>query len=32
MIVATEPLGHPRDEWAGMINVPVEINVQFKEE
>jgi len=32
MIVATEPLGHPRDEWAGMINVPVEINVQFKGE
>jgi lipopolysaccharide transport system ATP-binding protein len=30
MIVATEPLGHPNDEWAGMINVPVEINVQFK--
>jgi lipopolysaccharide transport system ATP-binding protein len=32
MIVATEPLGHPRDEWAGMINVPVEISVRFKGE
>ena len=22
MIVATEPLGHPRDEWAGVLNIP----------
>ena len=30
MIVATEPLGHPRDEWAGMINLPMEMKVQLK--
>jgi ABC-type polysaccharide/polyol phosphate transport system ATPase subunit len=30
MIVATEPLGHPRDEWAGVINLPMKINVEFK--
>jgi lipopolysaccharide transport system ATP-binding protein len=22
MIVGTEPLGHPRDEWSGLLNVP----------
>jgi homopolymeric O-antigen transport system ATP-binding protein len=30
MIVATEPLGHPRDEWAGVINLPLEMKVLFK--
>lgn len=23
MVVATEPLAHPRDEWAGLINLPI---------
>jgi lipopolysaccharide transport system ATP-binding protein len=31
MIVATEPVGHPRDEWAGLVNVPMELNVTSKE-
>ena len=31
MIVATEPLGHPRDEWAGVVNLPVEFNVAAKD-
>ena len=31
MIVATEPLGHPRDEWAGVVNLPVEFNVASKD-
>jgi hypothetical protein len=22
MLVATEPLAHPRDEWAGLLNLP----------
>jgi lipopolysaccharide transport system ATP-binding protein len=26
MIVATEPLGHSRDEWAGVLNVPTEFH------
>jgi lipopolysaccharide transport system ATP-binding protein len=30
LIVATEPLTHPRDEWAGVINLPMEMSVQFK--
>jgi len=28
MIVATEPLAHPRDEWAGTLNLPMELNVK----
>ena len=31
MIVATEPLGHPRDEWAGVMNIPVEFSVAAKD-
>jgi lipopolysaccharide transport system ATP-binding protein len=31
MIVATEPLGHPRDEWAGLLNVPMKLDVISKE-
>jgi lipopolysaccharide transport system ATP-binding protein len=27
MIVATEPLGHPRDEWAGVLNIPTVFEV-----
>jgi lipopolysaccharide transport system ATP-binding protein len=27
MVVATEPLGHPRDEWAGLVNLPMELHV-----
>jgi len=31
MIVATEPLGHPNDEWAGLVNLPVQMNIDSKE-
>jgi lipopolysaccharide transport system ATP-binding protein len=27
MVVATEPLGHPRDEWAGSLNLPISMQV-----
>ena len=29
MIVATIPLTHPRDEWAGLLNIPDEFSVNF---
>jgi len=31
MIVATEPLGHPRDEWAGMLNLPMRLDIVSKD-
>jgi ABC-type polysaccharide/polyol phosphate transport system ATPase subunit len=30
MIVATEPLGHPQDDWAGLVNLPMELTVASK--
>jgi lipopolysaccharide transport system ATP-binding protein len=27
MIVATEPLGHPKDEWAGVLNLPSDFQI-----
>ena len=27
LFVATKPLGHPRDEWAGLLNIPWEFKV-----
>lgn len=30
MIVATEPLGHPMDECAGLVNLPVKIDVAIR--
>ncbi len=31
MIVATEPLGHPLDEWAGILNLPSEFKAELLE-
>jgi len=30
MIVGTEPLGHPRDEWSGILNVPSSFQITQK--
>ncbi|MCS7082980.1 MAG: ABC transporter ATP-binding protein [Bacteroidota bacterium] len=31
MIIATEPVAHPRDEWAGILNIPFDFTfVRFK--
>jgi lipopolysaccharide transport system ATP-binding protein len=30
MMVSTEPFGHPRDEWAAILNVPTEFQVNRK--
>jgi lipopolysaccharide transport system ATP-binding protein len=27
LVVATAPLGHPRDEWAGVLNIPCEFRI-----
>jgi len=27
LIVATQPMGHPRDEWAGLLNIPYRFTV-----
>jgi lipopolysaccharide transport system ATP-binding protein len=27
MLVATDPLSHPSDEWAGLLNLPIELTV-----
>jgi hypothetical protein len=27
LIVATQPMGHPRDEWAGLLNIPYHFTV-----
>jgi hypothetical protein len=27
MLVATEPVTHPSDEWAGLLNIPEEFSV-----
>ncbi len=29
LLVATEPLTHPRDEWSGILNVPCEFQTQY---
>jgi len=28
LVVATEPLTHPRDEWSGILNIPCDFRVQ----
>ncbi len=28
LVVATEPVTHPRDEWAGVLNIPYEFVVR----
>jgi hypothetical protein len=28
MVVATPPVTHPRDEWAGILNIPVQFSVE----
>jgi homopolymeric O-antigen transport system ATP-binding protein len=30
LIVATEPLSHPRDEWSGILNLPCGFNISSK--
>jgi lipopolysaccharide transport system ATP-binding protein len=30
MLVATQPLGHPKDEWAGLLNIPSEFSAVVK--
>jgi len=32
LIIATDPLTHPRDEWSGILNLPCEFQVQYVEE
>jgi lipopolysaccharide transport system ATP-binding protein len=32
MLVATEPLAHPRDDWAGLLNIPAELSILAKAE
>jgi hypothetical protein len=32
MLVATEPLAHPRDEWAGVLNLPSEFTFESQVE
>jgi lipopolysaccharide transport system ATP-binding protein len=32
MVVATEPIAHKRDEWAGLLNIPTDLSVLSKVE
>jgi ABC-type polysaccharide/polyol phosphate transport system ATPase subunit len=31
LVVATSPLGHPRDEWAGVLNIPCDFRINGPE-
>jgi len=32
MVVATEPVAHKQDEWAGLLNIPSEFSILSKVE